>query len=825
MKRSSNWVITISRMYILAIVMIVLSMTLITNSVTVYAKDTPGRVVLLRAETSKGSKGISRARYNKGYRPVELFWTKAKNATRYKILYSFKKSKGYKEALKATYTKGKAAPGGFRTITLDYKKGKTVYFRVIPYNGKTAGKKSLWVCVKAGVPKKNASSVKPSKKKVTLTGGRTVTLKAKVSPSKPVVKGTRWQTADPGIATVDNKGKITGTGAGKTYVYALAHNGVAGKITVTVKQPDAPQLKSVITSAVTKDNKVNNRVVFAAVAGLKYRIFRREGSGSYKQIVQVAPSGTGNYTYTDKGLNPSALYSYTVKQIYGSGSRISFSRFDSEGIMTLADAPEVTALWKPDQVKLTWTRIGGSGNYDIYSKVTASGKERKVGSGSSSYSEIFSEGNSLSANQSYLKYTYYLDPSINPLIYMVRAKASSGSGSKIKWSCRDGEVFYLAVPAVVSAQVSGSSVKLTWGRSPHAKGYEILNSADGSSFSLCKTVSAGSGVTQSLTLADYSNSRPYYTVRAYAWMNGKKIYSDYDKTFRVKNASPDFSKGSKVLFIGDSITYGTPYTAVTSTKDPYYTGGFTFSYPRRINQLTGVRFTNVSIPGATYTYLGTITYDKSVKKHCLTANYSINFAGTPKYEPMEALSRADALLYDKRYADSVGGLIKTEDGEKNPGTFKDYDVVILAAGTNDVKYAGIEKLGSSLDPAVNTDNNNFTGAVNLLLTRISEAGNARQKEGKKKIKVVFVDLLLRNNKGSPSESVMNTFQQRLDAIANFWNNKSDAGFTAYKYSHNFLTKDNMDILSSDYLHLTKFAQGQFGSQMADYLIKNNIIEQ
>ena len=72
---------------------------------------------------------------------------------------------------------------------------------------------------------------------------------------------------------------------------------------------------------------------------------------------------------------------------------------------------------------------------------------------------------------------------------------------------------------------------------------------------------------------------------------------------------------------------------------------------------------------------------------------------------------------------------------------------------------------------------------------------------------------------------MNTFQQRLDAIANFWNNKSDAGFTAYKYSHNFLTKDNMDILSSDYLHLTKFAQGQFGSQMADYLIKNNIIEQ
>ena len=88
----------------------------------------------------------------------------------------------------------------------------------------------------------NARSVKVNKTRVSINTGKTFKIKAKVKklkkgrklmPAKHVAK-VRYLSTDTSIATVSGKGKIKGVKAGTCYVYALAHNGVFKKITVTV---------------------------------------------------------------------------------------------------------------------------------------------------------------------------------------------------------------------------------------------------------------------------------------------------------------------------------------------------------------------------------------------------------------------------------------------------------------------------------------------------------------------------------------------------------------------------------------------------------------
>ena len=86
----------------------------------------------------------------------------------------------------------------------------------------------------------NYKSVKTAakKKKVNLKTGKKFKLKAKALKKKLKVKKHRnicYESSDPAVATVSNKGVIKGVSPGKCTVYAYAQNGVFAKVTVTVK--------------------------------------------------------------------------------------------------------------------------------------------------------------------------------------------------------------------------------------------------------------------------------------------------------------------------------------------------------------------------------------------------------------------------------------------------------------------------------------------------------------------------------------------------------------------------------------------------------------
>lgn len=77
-----------------------------------------------------------------------------------------------------------------------------------------------------------------SKKSVNLQTGKTIQLKATVTPSNAVKKTVKWKTSKPKVAVVNSKGKVKAKEAGTAIITAYTANGKKGicKIKVTAKK-------------------------------------------------------------------------------------------------------------------------------------------------------------------------------------------------------------------------------------------------------------------------------------------------------------------------------------------------------------------------------------------------------------------------------------------------------------------------------------------------------------------------------------------------------------------------------------------------------------
>nr|MCR5468497.1 Ig-like domain-containing protein [Lachnospiraceae bacterium] len=101
----------------------------------------------------------------------------------------------------------------------------------ITVTSKDNKKKSASITVKVGTP---VTKVSLNKKDTIVSVGKTLTLKASLSPKKPTVKGVTWTTSDSNTATVKN-GVVTGVKAGTAKITATAKDGSGKKATVKVK--------------------------------------------------------------------------------------------------------------------------------------------------------------------------------------------------------------------------------------------------------------------------------------------------------------------------------------------------------------------------------------------------------------------------------------------------------------------------------------------------------------------------------------------------------------------------------------------------------------
>lgn len=93
----------------------------------------------------------------------------------------------------------------------------------------------------------------------------------------------------------------------------------------------------------------------------------------------------------------------------------------------------------------------------------------------------------------------------------------------------------ISAPASPNAKKGKNSFKLSWKKVSNASGYEITYATDSKFKKNKKVCNVNKGKTTSATIKKLKAGKTYYVkVRAYQNVNGKKVYSGYTKTVKVK---------------------------------------------------------------------------------------------------------------------------------------------------------------------------------------------------------------------------------------------------------------------------------------------------
>ncbi len=172
--------------------------------------------------------------------------------------------------------------------------------------------------------------------------------------------------------------------AGKTYTYTVRAKGADGKLSgynktgLTLKYTGSTKLAAPeLVSVTMKSTGVQFK--WKAVDGaVKYRVYRKVGSGSWKYI-----GATSKTSYTNKKVTAGTTYSYTVRAVDTAGK---LSAYDKTGLtLTYISVPELVSVKKVSSgVKFTWKASDGAVKYSIYRK-TDGGKWKYLAQTSRTY--------------------------------------------------------------------------------------------------------------------------------------------------------------------------------------------------------------------------------------------------------------------------------------------------------------------------------------------------------------------------------------------------------------------------------------------------------
>lgn len=654
-----------------------------------------------------------------------------------------------------------------------------------------------------------------------------------------------------------------------------------------------PVLKEV--SCYPSGTSYSAKVTWKSYKGKKYQILRKKAGTKYKKIATVKAKGT-TCSYTNKKVG-SAKYIYTVREVKKIFRKNRYSYYDKTG-MSIAAAPAVTVAFGNVEAAISWTKVPGATSYYVYRKVGKTGTYRKIAtldSDSRSYVDVYAKSlqpTKYKADKGsvFIEGTY-LDPSYNTLAYTVRAVTKKGdfNGEKTEYGryLRDGD-FHLEAPTIVDVTEKDGKATVTWGTVPNADGYYIYTRKEGSAWSRVKEVKAISKVfsyKNNVTQSCVVDKDQCYTVKAYSNKNSKIVYSEYDTGFTTANRKYN----ENILWFGDSITYGSPYYH-GKDGNGISPAWHRFTMPKRVDELLSNRetakleneteklkthFYNPSIPGSTYytpiteertredgtkEYYGRRSFEDSTvtKLPCNDGDKT----GFDRARICDEVVRPVAEGKTPARNDILGTL-------PNTSSIKDYDVVVLSAGTNDyldcaplgnesnwkklsenfkdeegcvgqdskdVRLDVLDRNNADYNPSF--DKNCFYGAYNTIMKRIEDASRERVKAGKNPIKVVTFELFysdrtyyngVRTNRFVTPNDIgmvsgfgegghtLKDYQKCLDTLNSIWDKSPYLKLYSYKTNETgIVTQSSCPYNSSDNLHFTKFTYSRFGNSIADF---------
>ena len=556
--------------------------------------------------------------------------------------------------------------------------------------------------------------------------------------------------------------------------------------------PDAPKI--IKLQYYPKNDDYYAKFTWVSKIGSTYEILRKD-TDEFNAIATVYADSEEMAFYDNIGNDCS--YTYSVREIIDDNdSEIIYGLYDVEGLRLIA-SPSVSVDFQNLMANVTWSKIDNVTKYRIFRKLGRDGQFKCIAvldANQSNYVDYYY--NSAKELSSILNSKTFADPSFNNLFYTVRACEIKANSTNYGLYLKDGD-FNLESPSIVC--LNNNTIK--WGYVPNADGYSVLKK-NGTDWEVIGQVDQKNKAVISMPMHDLDYNA-YYSVQAYAIKNGEIAYSDFDKGFSLMNYTEDNSN-FKILYFGDSITYGSPYKAASSRH--------IFSIPHRVAQLLGNVYYNPSIPGSTYHDLGQID-----GKNILNSKYYRYRICRELVDPI-FLGQLPGNWEDLDTAENSEGITNT--------TIDYYNIVVLSAGTND--YLDNSELGSE----DSNDTITFNGAFNHIMNRIENASKMRVDRGESPLKVVFVDLYysdrsynikIRQNRDVVPNKIGLTlcdYQDALDKQYSKWQNSEY--LKLYNFNtrdYNIVNEDTCPYLASDNLHYTKYAYGQYGNAFAKYLLE------
>ena len=555
---------------------------------------------------------------------------------------------------------------------------------------------------------------------------------------------------------------------------------------------DAPKL--IKLQYYPKNDDFYAKLCWVSNIGSTYEILRKDAEDF--NVIATVNADSEEMIFYDK-IGNDCSYTYSVREIAeDNDSKIIYGLYDVEGLR-LISFPSVNVDFQNLMANVTWSKIDNVTKYRIFRKLGRDGQFKciaVVDANQNSYVDYYY--NSAKELSSILNSKIFADASFNQLFYTVRACEIKDGSISYGLYLKDGD-FNLESPSIVS--LNNNTIK--WGHVPNADGYSVLKKNE-NDWEVIGQVNQRNKIVISMKLKDIDYNA-YYSVQAYAIKNDEMAYSGFDNGFSLMNYSEDNSN-NKILYFGDSITYGSPYKSASSRH--------IFSIPHRVAQLLGNVYYNPSIPGSTYHDLGQID-----GQNILNSKYY-------RY-------RICRELVDPVYLGELPGNWEDLDNAKNSEgitntTIDYYNIVVLAAGTND--YLDNSELGSE----DSNDTSTFNGAFNHIMDRIETASRMRVDRGESPIKVVFVDLCysdrsynikIRQNRDVIPNKIGLTlcdYQNALDSQYSKWQNSEYLELFNFKTrDYNIVNEDTCPYLASDNLHYTKYAYSQYGNAFAKYLLE------
>ena len=214
---------------------------------------------------------------------------------------------------------------------------------------------------KVTVKKVTPTSVSLSAETISISYGKTKTLKATVSPSNATDKTLTWTSSDPSVVKVYQSGKIKGLKAGKSAVITVTTNSgkKTAKITVKVTHVEPKGLALNKTSvSISKGGTVTLSPVFTpsntSVKTVTWKSSNKKvATVSSSGVVKGVSNGTATITCkTKNGLTATCVVNVAVIQVSGVAIK------ESSGLMMqLGSSYRLTALVYPEQAtnkKVVW---------------------------------------------------------------------------------------------------------------------------------------------------------------------------------------------------------------------------------------------------------------------------------------------------------------------------------------------------------------------------------------------------------------------------------------------------------------------------------------